>query len=99
MALDKTLLQEYADLKVEEKRIKARIDELNPEIKQSIVDAGADKIDMEVGTFLLVIKKKWKYSEKVTTLDNQLKLFKSNEEADGTATFEEDSMLMFKAKK
>ena len=91
----KELLQKYADLKVKEKEIAAQIAELAPAILAEIENQGADKIETVFGKFVREVRKTWKYSNTVTRLEDHLTLKKSEEKADGTATFEEKSFLKF----
>lgn len=97
--MTKELFQEYALLKLQEKGIKARIEELNPKIKSEISLAGADKIDSEWGTFTVMKKKLWVYSDVVKTLEATLEERRIEEQATGSATFKEVPILMFKGKR
>lgn len=97
--MNKELLEEYAQLKIKEKELAARIKELGPEIKAMIEETGADKVDMEVGTFTITVRKTWNFSDLHSVKKTELKDLEEREKADGTAEFEEETSLMFKEKK
>lgn len=90
--LDKAKLQKYAELKAEEKRIAAEIDELKPEIQAAIVASGADKVETDFGNFILKPTVRWKYSPAVEALQEE-------EKAKGIAQKVETPGLLFKAAK
>jgi len=90
------ILREYAELKIKEKQIKVRIDELNPIIKDEIVNAGLDKLPTNLGNFNIKKIKRWTYSDEVDSAKQNLDELKSKEEADGTATFVEVEQLEFR---
>jgi hypothetical protein len=92
-------LNEYAKLKIEEKRIKARIEELGPQIRQEIVLEGFDKVPTNLGNFNIKSMKKWTYSEAVKQAEANIKTLKATEEQDGTATYVEVQQLEFREKK
>ena len=97
--MNKELLIEYGNLKIEEKKIAARISELNGQVLENILQSGADKVETDIGAFSIITRKKWTYSDRYENKKEELNLMKTEEEADGTAEFEETSSLMFKEKK
>ena len=90
------ILKEYAGLKIEEKRIKARVEELNPIIKKEILDAGLDKLPTNLGNFNIKKVKRWTYSPAIDEAKKRLDDLKAEEEATGTATFVEVEQLEFR---
>lgn len=96
MNLSREKFQEYAELKRQQKEIEAKLDELQPVLLKEMADSGNDKVDAEFGVFTRSGKKKWKYSDGVNELEAQLKDKKKDEQADGTATFEESTYLTFR---
>ncbi len=92
----KDFLKDYARLKIEEKAIKARLEELNPIIRQAMSDEGVDKIPTNQGNFSIKKTKRWTYSSDVIALKESLDKRKSDEEKDGTATFVEVEQLEFR---
>lgn len=95
----KNFLKEYAELKIEEKKIKVRIEELNPIIKEGILSEKLDKVPTNFGNFIIKKIKRWTYSPSVAQAKENLDLLKSEEEADGTATFVEVESLEFREAK
>ena len=93
----KETLKRYADLKVQEKSIKAEMEELNPLIKEHLSAEGVDKLPTTLGTFSLVPKAVWKYSPAVEKLEKEVDKLKEKEKADGTAQSDARYDLMFKA--
>lgn len=92
-------LKLYAELKIQEKEIKARLEELNPLVKDFISAQGVDKLPTNLGTFSLVPKAVWKFSPAVKRLEDEVDKLKEKEKADGTATSDARYDLIFKAAK
>lgn len=92
-------LKLYAELKIQEKAIKAQLEELNPKVKEFITAQGVDKLPTTMGTFSLVPKAVWKFSPKVKELENQVEKQKEKEKAEGIATSDARYDLIFKAAK
>lgn len=91
------ILSEYADIKNKIKELEQKAEELSTTIQAQMVENGVDKVDAEgLGTFTVAKRKAWKYSEDVVRLAEDLANQKKTEQADGTATFEEDPYLVFK---
>lgn len=90
------IFREYAELKIKEKQIKARIEDLNPIIKDELVSAGLDKLPTNLGNFLIKKIKRWTYSLTVELTKKQLEDLKAKEEADGTANYVEVEQLEFR---
>lgn len=81
----------YAELKAEEKRIKAAIDELNPSLRAHIESSGGDKLVIkEIGSYTISKRGTWKYSPAVEALQE-------DEKAKGIAKKVESISLIFKA--
>lgn len=89
----------YARLKIQEKEIAKQLEELKPTVLAGLEERGLDKQPTSLGDFTIQKKKSWTYSENVAEQTSRLKQMKDSEEADGTATFEETSILAFKEKK
>lgn len=90
------ILREYAELKIKEKGIKTRIEELSPIIKEELVSAGLDKLPTNLGNFSIKKVKRWTYSGAIEIIKKQLDFRKAEEEADGTASFVETEQLEFR---
>ncbi len=90
--MEKELFREYAELKIQEKKIKARIEELNPKIKEQIAAAGAEKVTTDFGNFTLSKRSTWEYSPAVEKLQE-------HEKAVGIAKKIESTSLVYSAAK
>lgn len=93
------IIKEYAELKIEEKRVKARLEELAPDVKAEIVAAEVDKLPTSLGTFTIKKVKKWSYSETTKQLEADLKARKAMEEAEGIAEFMVQDQMEFREAK
>jgi len=94
--MNKQLFNEYADLKRQERDIASRIEELAPLLLSEIETAEVERVQSEAGTFTKGKRKNWTFTEKVKSAESAVKELKKIECADGSATFEEKSYLIFK---
>lgn len=101
MPLLKEKFERYAELKKQIKELTYEMEDLQPEVQAMLEEIGPDaKVELpEVGAFSFMRKKKWTYSEAVSEKTVELKTLKDTEEADGTAQYEENLILIFKEKK
>lgn len=90
-------LKLYAELKIQEKAIKTKLEELNPKVRDFISAQGVDKLPTTMGVFSLVAKAVWKYSPAVEKLEKEVDKLKEKEKAEGIATSDARYDLMFKA--
>lgn len=90
--IDIRLLAEYAELKQEEKIIAKAMKELQPKIKESMRANDKDKVNTDFGSFTLISRNSWKYSDAVTELEDE-------EIANGTAKQVISIILYFSATK
>lgn len=97
--MNKELYREYAELKIQEKQIKSRVEEIGPVIKDEILKMGLDKLPTNLGNFNIKKVKRWTYSPVVDEAKKSLDALKTNEEATGTATFVEVDQLEFRENK
>lgn len=94
------ILTEYADIKNKIKDLEQKAEELSTTIQAQMAENGVDKVDADgLGTFTVAKCKAWKFSDEVIRMAEDLSNLKKTEQADGTATFEEDPYLVFKALK
>lgn len=76
----------YADVKAKIALLEAEEAELKVSIMLAMKDASVDKVESDRGIFSLVAgRKSYKYSDKVKTLENEVKQQKIVEESNGTA--------------
>ncbi len=94
----KTQLRAYADLKAQISVLENQLEILKPEVETIVVElAPEDKVvETEFGTFTMVPKRKYTYSEAVQLAEKALKDTKKNEEATGVATYEVNPYVLFK---
>jgi len=69
------LLEEYALSKLEEERIKAKIQELQPFVVQALMDEGLKKKEASFGTFTIkvTIPKTYEYSDETKAIEEKAK--------------------------
>lgn len=94
--MNKELFQKYAEAKREEKRIKAVLDELRPQVVMEMEIVAADKVPSEFGTFSLVPKSIWKFSPAVSAAEEKVDKLKEEEKATGVAHSDVRYDLIFK---
>lgn len=95
---NKEKLIKYAAIKQQMSHLEDELDKLKPEVEAIVLEAnpvdGIVEVD-EVGTFTLIKRRKYTYSENVTSMENALKEAKQAEEARGTAPYEEMCFVKF----
>ena len=95
--MNKEILQQYANLKEQERVIAAEIAKINPLILAEIEASGVDKVEAkEIGTFSVAKRKTWKFSKDVELAEEGLDELKRIEKASGVATATEKPYLIFK---
>ena len=99
-----SILEQYAQLKVEAKTIAAKLKELEPQVLDKVLEVDGEKVSTSYGTFSATARKIWKYSEELTKKESDvkemLKLKKREEELKEIATLEAvRSTLRFQATK
>lgn len=94
--MNKDLFFNYAVAKKEEKRVKALLEELRPQVVAEMEAVNADKVPSEFGTFTLIPKSIWKYSPAVATAEKKVDELKEQEKAAGVAHSDVRYDLIFK---
>jgi len=107
--MDKDLFFHYAELKIQEKRLKKEISELAPVIQKQIEEtsAGSDQVPKvpvgELGALTLARKKVWTFPPGLAVwierTEMEIESRKEEAKANGTATAVEKSELKFFEKK
>lgn len=97
MNLNKDLFNKLADLRIAERDIKNKIDEIYPEIIASLVDVedGA-MIETEKGSFTVSQRRTWEYPEVIEQRELELKKEKKIAEQMGVATYTVKPSVIFK---
>ena len=86
----------YEELKIQEREIKDKLDELKPDVLALIPEG--KKIETEKGEFYIVNRKRYTYSAQTQLSEKVLKEVKKNEERTGLATSEDLPVLTYKNK-
>jgi len=94
--MNEDTLKKYADLKVQIKKLETEADICKTEILESLSNETEAKIERDYGNFTLYQKRTYTYSPELVTLIDDVKERKTQEEADGTATYTEAHVLTFK---
>ena len=95
----KATLKQYASLKEQIKQLENQVEMLKPEVELIVVELNpTDKtVETDFGSFTMVPKRKYTYSEGVQLAEKSLKETKKNEEATGVATYTDVPYLLFKS--
>ena len=98
--IKREVFEQYAQLKIQEKEIAEKITASKDAILAQMQTFDEDQIELkELGTFIKVRRKFWKYTKAVDEAATALKEVKAEEEAKGTATYEVNESFMFRALK
>lgn len=93
-------IERYAELKRFEKSMTEEIKTLGASIKDTLESTKSDEVEVGDGSkIILSSRAKWSYSDAVLHLEAQLDNLKEKEKANGTATEESNSFIMFKEAK
>lgn len=110
LLIDKTkenqdaMVYRAADIRKQIKLLEDEFELLKPTILTRVKEFSANNEKYalqvgEIGTFIIAKFRKWSYSDNVKRLETDLKNWKKNEEADGTAKPIETEVLKFNIKK
>lgn len=96
--VNKEILQRYATLKIEDKRIKNEIDFLKPQVLLNVMAVSTTQpVQVDgVGTFSLKKLKTWEYSPELTALKARVAEMEAEEKQNGKAQFTETDSVVFK---
>lgn len=89
------LFNRYATLKKTIKSFTEELEVLSEALIKDLEDNGLKKTELPSGKFTIVTKKSYKYSKKVTLLEEKLKLEKVKEQEKGTAKITETDYLLY----
>lgn len=95
----KVILKQYASLKEQIKSLEDQLDILKPTVELIVIELNpVDKtVETDFGSFTMIPKRKYTYSDGVQLAEKSLKETKKNEEATGVATYTEAPYLLFKS--
>jgi hypothetical protein len=97
MDTQKDLLAEYASLKKQVSLLEDRLDEIKPAVEEAVIALNPTDmiVETDFGTFTMVGKRKYEYTQDVVEREESLKQVKKEEEATGRATYTETKYLKF----
>lgn len=79
------LVDEYMELKAQEKEIKARMDEIKPILLEALQSEPDEQYERNGYAFTITYRKRWRYSEDLTIMEKEAKALRKVEEANGLA--------------
>lgn len=97
--MDKKQLQTYAKLQAQIKELEGKRDSLKVDILVAFEKDGIEKQETTFGTFTVAHKTTYKYSDKIVSLTEKLKIAKVKEEEKGIATPSTSEYIVFSTKK
>ena len=95
--MNKQLLKDYAELKIQEKELKSKLDTLNESVLEMLVESGVEEVDIEhLGRITMGGRRSWTYPENVSIAESNYKDLKKEAEQLGTATYTEKKYITFR---
>lgn len=94
--MNKTLLENYAELKRTEKEITVKVDEMKSLVLKELQDAGANEVNLDGCTISIGVRRTYKYPAHIMKMDEELKATKKSAEAKGEAEAVENPYPIFK---
>lgn len=93
----KTLFRKFAEVKIQMAELAAQESSLKEAIMAEFKANSLDKVESDYGKFTIAKRTSYSYSDKVTALEEKVKIAKHKEEEKGIATIKnETSYLVFK---
>lgn len=93
---EKSMFEEYAQLMIQKNEIESKIDELKPQVLESLKNEEDEKVTNTYGRLSIMRRKSWTYPEFVKQQEELYKTAKAKSESEGTATFTTSETVMFK---
>ena len=90
-------LDKYAQLKLKIAELEVEAAEIRPSIIEEMQSRKVDEIEHPDGSFLISLRRTWKYPAHVITAEAILKKGKKTAEQTGEATYTEKPMLTFRS--
>ncbi len=95
---NKELLNYYADLKIEEKQISEKVEEIKEKVIALMVESELEELELsDKGKLTLNKKRSWKYPEPIKQKEDEVKALKKEAEQLGTADYTENAYVVFKS--
>lgn len=89
------IYERYAEIKTTIKLLEEEQKGINKQILNELEQAKADKVEFEFGKFTRATKTSWKYTDKITSLEEKVKIAKVTEQEKGLAKQVESHYLTF----
>lgn len=89
MDKNRETLKQYADLKSQVSKLEDQMEALKPEVMDIIESVNPDDktVETDFGSFTVVQKRKYEYSDEIVALEKDVKERKKAEEATGDAVY------------
>lgn len=94
--MNKDLLKEYYKLELKFRELENEKKLLRDSIVEDFRKNKLDKVESDFGSFTICEKKSWKYSEKIKSLEDKVKIAKDKEQRKGIAEASITNYLLFK---
>jgi hypothetical protein len=94
-----TMFTNYIDLVQKIDELEVQREELRAQIQDAMQKAETPSIKHEYGNFFLTTRRTWTYSEALKKFQDAVKEEQARQQATSEATFEEQTLLSFKAAK
>lgn len=90
------IYEKYATIKMKIKSLESELEELKPELEQTLFEEDGEKVENKWGSFKFMSYPKWLYSDDLTMkekmIKHKIKLLKKEEEKNGKAEKLSDGM-------
>lgn len=96
--MQKELLSKYVKLEEKFKSLEEEKKLLREEIVEDFKKNKLEKVESDWGSFTICEKKSWKYSDKIKSLEDKVKIAKDKEQKKGIAEMSTSEYLLFKSK-
>jgi hypothetical protein len=97
--MTKELFDQLATLRIQEREIKSKIDEIYPQVLEEVADAeDGTVIESDLGNFTVSFRRNWEYPELIQEFESEVKKKKKLAEQTGEATYEEKACVIFSRK-
>jgi hypothetical protein len=92
------LFERYAEIKTKIKEYEAAADIMSEQILEEMQDSGTKSLPLSCGVFTVASVKRYTYSDKVQTMEENVKIAKEKEKTKGIAKVVTEKSLRYAAK-
>ena len=97
--MENSIYEQYAQMTKQIKELQTEQKELGSQCLKEMEDNNANQMKATFGTFSLVERKKWVYTQDVKHAEEEVKVIKKTEEENGKAKFSTSKSLRFQEAK